>query len=352
MSYKNPVHGHAALASHELVVPPDVFDFALSLKQPEAMAHMPVPEEYRDYSPRTQRLLMARTIGNHSVKLALSSFVASRRDSSVQYLGERESSSRIDMLTDSGSQEELLSDSDVRLMLAYTKRAQLSSNDRFKSFLSYLDVRSESFPPDKWPQATFGHNDVMLTQAFGRNTFSDSELPAVSRERLQCKTDEEMFAGFLSDEGFEPGLSNEALADVMAGQLSDPTVTIEQAVQWEVAYALWRKYPELYADAREAIHVLWPNSGAKAYRTYEVNHDSAGIMEQNGLYNAIEFAHPDMMIRALKILGKLGIEADILAANIPFDPKSIQYQTRGQHQWVLRELLTRVEHALIGRVDL
>jgi uncharacterized SAM-binding protein YcdF (DUF218 family) len=73
-------------------------------------------------------------------------------------------------------------------------------------------------------------------------------------------------------------------------------------------------------------------------------------MEQNGLYNAYEFAHPDMMIRALKILGKLGIEADILAAKIPFDESSIQNQTRGEHRWEARELITRGEHLIRGRI--
>lgn len=345
---RGPVRGAA--------IPPDVFDFALSLKQPDALADLPVPDVIQDYEPGTSQILMARMVGDWSVRLALSSYLASRGDDTVEYLGEMNPVFLEELLNTILPESELpfldLSDAEVRGLLASSKRAQLTRADRLNSLKSYFDVRPGGFPPDYWPKATFGHNDVTLTQAFGRNTFRDADLPEVSRHRNQYETDEEMFAGFLSEKGFEPGVSNEALADIVAGQLSDLTVTIEQVMQWEVAFALWQKYPQLYADTQVGIHVLWPKEGTRAYRTHEVKRDSLYVMEQHGLYNAFEFAHPDMMIRALKILGKLGIEADVLAADIPFDPHSIQYQTRSERQWVGRELLARMEHVVSGRVRL
>lgn len=238
----------------------------------------------------------------------------------------------------------------MRDLLASSKRAELIAGDRLKGLIRYFDVRTGGFPPDGWPKAPFGHNDVTLTQAFGRNTFTDADLPIISHNRKACDNDEDMFEHLRGNERFDPGASNEALAEIVAGQLLDPSVTIEQVMQWEVAFALWQKYPALYADTREGIHVLWPEEGAKAYRTHEVKRDSVSVMEQKGLYNAFEFAHPDMMIRALMILGKLGIEADVLAADIPFDVHSIQHQTRDARQWMGRELLARIEHILSGRV--
>jgi hypothetical protein len=357
MNYIERINDSRGRLPDGAVIPPDVFGFALSLKQPEALAQLPVPDALVERPLLTRQILMARTVGNQSVRLALDSYIASRQDSSVQYLGDMDPSSRGELLrtmpVSGGVEDELsvsLADSEVRRMLVSTKRAQLTGVDRFKSFLSYLDVRADSFPPDRWPKAPFGHNDVTLTQAFGRNTFADADLPVISAQHALYKDDTEMFSGFLTKEGFDAGNSNKALAEVVAAQLLDPTVNIEQVLQWEVAFALWHNYPKLYSDAQESIHVLWPKEGTRAYRTHEVKRDSVHVMEQNGLYNAYEFAHPDMMIRALKILGKLGIEADILAAKIPFDESSIQNQTRGEHRWEARELITRGEHLIRGRI--
>jgi hypothetical protein len=80
------------------VIPPDVFDFALSLKQPEALADIPIPDVLQDYEPGTGRFLMARTVGDWSVRLALASYLASRQDRSVEYLGEMDSSFREELL--------------------------------------------------------------------------------------------------------------------------------------------------------------------------------------------------------------------------------------------------------------
>lgn len=338
------------------VIPPDVLDFALSLKQPGALVGLPVPDVLQDYEPGARQIMMARTVGNWSVRLALTSHFASIEDSSVQFFGEMDPLFREELFNSILPEGELpyidLSDNDVRGLLATSKRAQRTTGDRLSCLVHYFDVRPGSFPPDGWPAAPFGHNDVTLTQAFGRNKFTDADLPIISHNRRACGNDEEMFMHLLGNERFDPGASNDALAEVVATQLRDPAVIIEQVMQWEVAFALWQKYPALYAEAREGIHVLWPEEGAKAYRTHEVKRDSVSIMEQKGLYNAFEFAHPDMMIRALKILGKLGIEADVLAAVIPYDERSIQYQTRGARQWMGRELLARIEHILSGRVKL
>lgn len=354
MNYIERINDNLRQPVRGVVIPPHVFDYALSLKQPEALADIPTPDAFEGLDPFTQDLMMARTVGNWSVRLALASYLASTQDHNIQPLGDMDAPSREELIYTSLTENVVptrinITDFDVRRSLATSKRAE---TNRLRDFMSYLDARPGKFPPGNWPRPPFGHNDVTLTQAFGRNSLTDGELPLISHNRALSETDEEMLS-LLNHDGFEAGASNEALAEVIAGQLSDPAVIIEQVVQWEVAFALWQKYPELYARCREAIHVTWPHPGARAYRTFEVKEDSRDIMEKIGLYNAYEFAHPDMMIRARLILRKLGIEADILAADIPFpfDPDSKQYQTRSSGAWFGREILTRAEHVLMNRIE-
>ena len=96
------------------------------------------------------------------------------------------------------------------------------------------------------------------------------------------------------------------------------------------------------------IHTVWPKSDF--YPTYEVKADSIAVMDEIGVYNPIELAHPDMMARAYAILGQKGVWADVLASEVPFDARSIQAQVRGPLPWTIRETATRAEHVLFNRV--
>ena len=57
-----------------------------------------------------------------------------------------------------------------------------------------------------------------------------------------------------------------------------------------------------------------------------------------------------MTIRAMGILGKLGVAADAMDIAVPFDEHSTQNQTRDTRSWVKREFPTRVHHVITNRV--
>lgn len=235
----------------------------------------------------------------------------------------------------------------VRHHIAQTKRGELTGRERLKQLLAYANVVPGTFPPDGFPDRTIGQNDTVLVQAFGRNSIPDKELPEVDRLHRTSEDDVEAFMRLQID-GFDPGESNRALAKViMRRELNDKTV-IEPVVQWEVAYAMWELSPLKYAAYSRYIHTVWPESGF--YPTFQVKADSIKTMDELGLYNPKEFAHRDMMVRALGILAKQGVEADPLVGQIPFDSHSVQAQARGPAPWIIRETLTRGEHILRGRV--
>ncbi|MDN5275790.1 MAG: hypothetical protein JWN33_439 [Candidatus Saccharibacteria bacterium] len=228
----------------------------------------------------------------------------------------------------------------------YTSRLkQMSRADRIAMAMSYANVSPGSFPPSPYRVTPMGKNDVVLAQAFGRDSITDSELVSIRDMRQRLGNDDDMM-GYLDGTHFIAGPSNDALADEINKQLlSGPA---EQIIQWEVAYALWHNHPATYQTYRHYLHILWPHTGF--YPTYEVKSDSVAVMDNVGLYNPKELAHKDMMVRALGILNKRGIIADPLVVDVPFDPGSTQPHVRNSKAWVRREALARGEHILRGRV--
>lgn len=234
----------------------------------------------------------------------------------------------------------------VREQLASSKRAELTRLDRFQRIASYVNFLPGTFPPGHLKDFTVATNDSVLVQAFGRNSIPDKRLPEVFEQKRQLENDEAVFQ-YLDDQQFDAGKSNRALAEVVRDELLSGKV-VEPIIQWEVAYALREIAPDVYSAYSHYLHSLWPTKDF--YPTFEVKSDSVEIMDQLGIYNPKELAHKDMMIRALGILSELDVEADILAADIPFDKHSVQSQVRGPLRWALREALARGEHVLNGRV--
>jgi len=234
----------------------------------------------------------------------------------------------------------------VRSQLHQIKARELTTFDRLKNVGSYMNVWPGTFPPATHQNRTIGTNDSVLVQAFGRNTITDKELPTI-RDSAERHADARVVFEQLDRQAFDPGDSNRVLADAVDVKLQLDTV-IEPLIQWEVAFALWQKDPVKYDQFNNYIHVLWPHSDF--YPTYEVKRDSVEIMDRLGMHNPLELAHQDMMVRALGILARLGVEADAYAVDVPFDPHSVQAQTRGAGPWVVRETLTRAEHLVRGRV--
>ncbi|MFZ1301692.1 MAG: hypothetical protein WAQ27_03935 [Candidatus Microsaccharimonas sp.] len=235
----------------------------------------------------------------------------------------------------------------VRQQVTQTKRDALTRGDHFRRFVSYVNVIPGTFPPANIRYPSIGANNGLFVQAFGRNSIPDKQLPDVVNLKRDLGDDELVFQA-LDAQGFDSGDSNKALAEVVRYKLLSGTV-IEPMIQWEVTHALRETSPDVYKAYANYLHSLWPKSDF--YPTHEVKKDSVEVADVIGLYTLEELAHADMMIRALGILTKLGVEADILVAEIPFDERSVQSQVRGPLRWMIRETLARLEHLLRQRVE-
>lgn len=351
MHYVEKVEHGRGRVSDPTVLPPAVFEYALSLRQPEALERRTTPATLIDADSETLRYEKARTIGNASVRFAASSYLASlHHPESVEFIGDMDQAAQDEIFDDFFADYDGhigMSDAETARRLFEAKRSMISTADRVLMMGSYLNFWAGSYRPGRRPQ-NFGQNDSLLVQAFGRNTFTDAQLPTVVAEYKKAGSDEAMFEGFLADEHFDEGASNRVLADAVADVLQDETHIIEPIMQWEVSYSLWNRYPELFAAHRSGIHTLWPQSGF--YPTYDVKADSIAVMRERGLLNPLELAHPDMTIRALGILARQGVQADALDVSVPFDAASTQLQVRDRWQWMLREFPTRAHHTLTNRV--
>ena len=330
-------------------------DHALSMKQPDFIDNVLTPEQWETLPLEQQRIYKARKFGNRMVRFAVAASFATHHNHTLLTLNKmrpdvRDSIVREVLRTNrdgsfvDNDAVDAISDEEIVYGVA-TAKAAARPEEYYKHLKrAYMKTAVGSFPPDDWPEPLFCNQDVTLTQAFGRNTFEDSELPTIAEERASNGSDHSTFLNYLRRENFDPGASNRALAETVARQLQDQSVYIEQIMQWEVAYALWDQYPDLYRLHAPALHVVWPDSDF--YPTFQVKADSIEVMKEKGLFNPYEFAHPDMMVRALAILGKQGIQADVLAADIPFDEDSTQEWTRDPKKWAMREKLTRVHHVV------
>lgn len=326
--------------------------------------------DLQQFSVEDQALYRSRTIGNIATRLSFASYLPGSNklfidmpwdqkvetlvDASTHYTNglvrgiEEGALQPSDLLTLQSAYDPLpnIDNTSIRSLVYNSRSYELSKNDRLAMLRSYTNTYPGSFPPHPYIVEPMGPNDSVLVQAFGRDSISDEELIDIKNKRAELANDEAMML-YLDQIHFEAGPSNNALADEVAVrlQLENPS---EQIIQWEITYALRLRHPDLYDRYKNYIHTLWPHSGF--YPTYEVMSDSVAIMDTIGLYAPKELAHGDMMVRAIAILNKLGVVADPIAANIPFDPGSTQPHVRNSQAWIVRETLARAEHVLKRRV--
>jgi hypothetical protein len=364
----------------------EVIEASLGLREGEELVEMSAAAERHldiaGLSPEDQRLFERRFLGGLATRLALGSYQADDGSQGWRPFFEMPEAERHEILTFAadafagrlsyglvaarqclgdalqadGWTAEIIRQADptgvphsfVRSQLHGHKMAARSTADRWRRLRHYADVGIGSYPGDRHVDATVGINDVVLAQAFGRNTFTDKELPQVRQMYEAAGCDDLVMWQALSQAGFDPGWSNRALGNAVAVRVMDGVPAMEAVVQWEVAYALWQRDPEAYQRFKHHVHTLWPQRGF--YPTVDVKADSVGLMDRLGLYNPQELAHPDMMVRAMGILAKLGVEADPAVVQVPFDPDSTQRQARNASAWKRREILTRVHHLLLGLV--
>lgn len=233
----------------------------------------------------------------------------------------------------------------VRQQLHRVKAEEVTPSQRFKDIFAYWNVSPSSY---EVRDRSIGRPDSLLVQAFGRNAIKDNELYLIRDSRLMRGNDIDTMI-YLDNRQFDPGESNRELADIVDARLNEHEV-VEPIIQWEVAYALWQKNPNKFLEYQNYLHLLWPRKNF--YPTYEVKADSLEVMDELGMYNPLELAHQDMLVRSMAILAQLGIQADALDVDISYDPNSVQMQTRGITPMMIRELLARAEHVMRGRVAL
>lgn len=183
----------------------------------------------------------------------------------------------------------------------------------------------------------------ILIQSFGRGSWEDEKLVGTLKPVIeQFEEDPEVGFRMLENKHFNPGKSNYALAEATI-QLHQKTGAPIIA-QWEVAYCIWITATMLFSELvkTDEIIVLWPKG--RYYTTREVKTDSKSWMKIRGWSDPIEIAHPDMIIRALMIMWKLGMNPMIYPCLIPYDRESVQPWTKTWFSWYWRNFLTHGHH--------
>ena len=302
-------------------------------------------EDYGDLSDMTggERIRLRHDIGGAAFRLEALSQLAGEGpfqvDEKIAAIKELQANDHLD--------ERVPSLESLRQLLFPAELAQETPLERIQSAAQYMAFWRLSYPETM--RSAIQSPDAVYVQAFGRDSLRDPDLPRVRQLRDGTSSDVDAFLK-LRDDRFEPGPSNQALAENTKRLVDDDSV--EVALQWEVAYALWQRNPEWYGEYQAALHVLWPRPDLSSYRTYHVKEDSIRISDDRQLIGAYELAHPAMYARAVPIIRKLGQKAVAVQPmpEIPFDPHSTQIQVRSRAQWIPREFLTRWHHLLTGKV--
>jgi hypothetical protein len=197
--------------------------------------------------------------------------------------------------------------------------------------------------------------DCAITQSYGRKGILDKDLgKEIELARLHSEYDDRKTFDRLRRDGFSGGRSNAQLGQYIfkTFQMSSRTVIL----QWEVAYEIYIAEPHWYefALSENRLAVLWPPKSGY-FSTYQVKKASVDEMKKRGLRRPLEVAHSSMVVRAVLILWRLGInpvvlpEGDSLNA---WDADSVQPWTRNRFLWLLRETPGRVHHLLFRFVKL
>ena len=187
--------------------------------------------------------------------------------------------------------------------------------------------------------------DVIIIQAFGRNSIPDSELYLVRQLRELCDNDWLTIKKLQqSPIFFDPGKPNFSLAlecQNLVDQYHLPIIT-----QWEVAAAFG---PYWHEKHKENIFCVWPpTEPQKRFSTREVKMATKKIMADHGWTKPIELAHKRQIIRSFLIVRKL-IDTPIITKQRTdvFDPNSVQSWTRDGRSWLLKyEPYVRAHHIL------
>lgn len=189
--------------------------------------------------------------------------------------------------------------------------------------------------------------DVLIIQAFGRNTFPKKELPIVRRLHEELGRDDATTIAKLREMSFDPGIPNYDLAQEaqeIADRYNLPIIT-----QWEVAAAF---DSEWYETHKERVTCVWPPGDASYFTSWHVKIATFRIMQQNNWRLPIELAHKNQIARTFLIVRKImHITPVVLPQKTKsFDPNSVQPWIKSWRKFVLpREIIVRWVHHIIKR---
>ncbi len=187
--------------------------------------------------------------------------------------------------------------------------------------------------------------DVIIIQAFGRNSIPDSELYSIGQLRELSNNDwltiNKLGQGPIN---FDPGEPNVSLAlecQDLVDQYHLPVIT-----QWEVAAAFG---PRWHKRHRESIFCVWPPTEPQIrFSTREVISLTAEVMAKHGWEKPIILAHKRHIARVYLIAKKLLAMLPTVVAQKTkgFDSQSVQIWTRNWFFWFMYEILGRGYHLL------
>ena len=202
--------------------------------------------------------------------------------------------------------------------------------------------------------------DVIIVQAFGRNSFIDERLFEIRRIFDKAGSDFTAVENirkikFLDNRvGFDSGLPNKALAQECRTLME--RYNIPAIVQWEIATAF---EPEWYRKYHEKIICLWPSVNPKEYFSSQlVKEQAVRKMIQMAWLVPLELAHRRMTVCSFMMTKRLLKKHRALSRGIvvveqrvdSFDPNSVHWWTRNKYFWIMREVPVRVHHVLRGIV--
>lgn len=231
------------------------------------------------------------------------------------------------------------------------------------------------FLPGRFEEVSRARNfDVIIPQGFGRNMYPDESRLLWFRDRFwriagkgkeKGKSTSVFTVGVLRDcvgsdmDAFErlksldfnPGRPNEILAEICVNSVQKKRVHI--VGQWEVMYAIWERFPLWYSLNSDRFIVIWPpRNGYLSTRGMLL--EVKRIADERELENPCVVAHPEHMPRvyflARKIFGKPVAMMTEVMSDEWFDPKSVQWWTRGKWVWLVYEMLVRAHHRYRGRI--
>lgn len=186
--------------------------------------------------------------------------------------------------------------------------------------------------------------DVIVVQAFGRNTLIEEDLANLRRYHDGNGNHDGLTLAWCRDHQIEVGDPNRSLAMVLINMVHQTRLPV--VAQWEVILAC---PPDWYKHHRQSIFCLWPPAQPGQYfTTRRVLEDTVAVMRFRGWRRPLVLAHTRQLHRVCLMLKRLsGAWPAVSRDQIDeFDSQSLQPWTRNIFAWWYRETRVRVHHVL------